>query len=107
MATEFLPGWYTDPSDSTRVRYWSGALWTKDTWNLADVEHFVSRGPSPPVSIDFDDGSSWGQAGFDDDAAHIRAHGWGRRLLSYCLIGMMLLAVAGAAAWIAWNQLQP
>jgi hypothetical protein len=99
MATEFLPGWYIDPSDSTRVRYWNGA-WTKDTWTLADVEHWVSRGPAPPVSLDFDDGTS---SGFDVNHSPAATAGRGRRLL-YGLIGLSVLVAAGAAAvQLMWN----
>jgi len=105
MATDYLPGWYTDPSDSTRVRYWNGTRWTKDTWNLAEVDPVVWRGPGPPLSIDFDnDSSSWGHAGFDEDASRRHIPGHGRRLL-YGLIGMVVLTMAVAVAWIAWSQL--
>ena len=104
MATEYLAGWYIDPSDSTRVRYWTGTVWTKDTWNLADVDHRVLRDPAPPLSIVDDNSSSWEQAGFDD-TSHRDVPGGGRRLL-YGFIGVLMLAAAAAAAWVAWDQLR-
>ena len=54
MAPEFSRGWYVDPSDSTRGRYWDGTRWTKDTWTLAEAGEFVNKGQAPPTSMNFD-----------------------------------------------------
>lgn len=96
MATEFLPGWYVDPSDSKRVRYWNGAQWTKDTWSLDEVDHLLLSGPAPPVSIDVDDSASWTPPA---SSSHRRPRG--------TVLAALLVAVAVAAAlWVTWMYLQ-
>ncbi|WP_061963406.1 DUF2510 domain-containing protein [Demequina aurantiaca] len=37
MTDSPVPGWYTDPHDSTGLRYWDGARWTEHTHSAADA----------------------------------------------------------------------
>ena len=44
--TQPQPGWYPDPADPARQRYWAGDSWTAETRNL-DAAHPLP--PAPPV----------------------------------------------------------
>jgi hypothetical protein len=38
-AATAAPGWYPDPSDPARRRYWDGATWTDRTWAAEQTPH--------------------------------------------------------------------
>ncbi len=49
-----IPGWYSDPSDASQLRWWDGATWTDDT--RAHIPHSAppppnaaSQAPPPPA----------------------------------------------------------
>jgi hypothetical protein len=102
MATEFQHGWYVDPSDSTRVRYWDGSRWTKDTWSLAGVEGSVERGPTPPLRLVLDeDAESVDVADESFDRGRHRHASRGGRLAYRLVGGVAIVALVATGAWVA------
>lgn len=102
MAADFSPGWYVDPSDSTRIRYWQGSRWTRDTWGLDGYEHLVSAGPTPPVSIEPASSHDGEDDVFEPDTTTKSGD------LSWVQLVMCLVAVAvtiAAGGWFAWTYL--
>ena len=96
MTTAFASGWYVDPSDSTRVRYWDGSRWTKDTWDLAEASETVMDGPSPPITIEADAEA--------DELEWVRPSAGRSRLGRVVVLAGCLVAVAVAiAAWRIWG----
>jgi hypothetical protein len=97
MTTVFVPGWYVDPSDSTRVRYWDGSRWTKDTWDLAEAADTVMSGPVPPISLEVEDED-------EDDFEWVRpSAGRGRLGFVLVLAGCLVVAAGAIAAWRLWG----
>lgn len=52
MTTNLPAGWYADPADATRYRYWDGGAWTHDVVDRFDVDHLghaldVPGSPTP------------------------------------------------------------
>jgi hypothetical protein len=47
-------GWYTDPSDSSRIRYWNGQAWTVHAASpeeqVESKERLVSSKPAPRLT---------------------------------------------------------
>ena len=97
MESEYASGWYVDPSDSTRVRYWDGGRWTKDVWERVGAEAFITRGPGPRFTFDLDDSP------VDDDLPELprggrhaaREHRWTHRIL-----GLALVVGTVVTAWV-------
>jgi hypothetical protein len=44
------PGWYPDPDDASRARYWDGQGWTDRTGERSAIEASSQAGPSGPPS---------------------------------------------------------
>ncbi len=52
MATELPAGWYADPADTSRYRYWGGVSWTTHTLDRAAVD--LTADPALRPLPDFD-----------------------------------------------------
>lgn len=50
MAQQTQAGWYTDPGDANRLRYWDGTAWTEHVRTTAEVPESSSAG-SPRRSV--------------------------------------------------------
>lgn len=54
MSTTYPPaGWYTDPSDSTRQRYWTGSDWGQETRSAGQPAADNSRSTPPPPPMGY------------------------------------------------------
>ncbi len=47
MTTSLPAGWYADPADATRYRYWDGGAWTHDVVDRFDVDR-LGHAPAAP-----------------------------------------------------------
>jgi hypothetical protein len=87
------PGWYPDPSDSAKKRYWDGAFWHDLTTPVAGVPQL----PLPPVGLPTRPAD---RSVFEIDPSQLRRPRWTvGRVASF--VAVLLLGSVGWAAIVA------
>lgn len=92
--TALPAGWYGDPADSTRYRYWDGEQWTTHVQNRAEVDIAAAEADMAAAARplpDFDD---------PDGTAPGATTGRRRRRVLILLAVVALAAIAGAAVFV-------
>lgn len=92
--TALPAGWYGDPADSTRYRYWDGEQWTTHVQNRAEVDIAAAEADMAAAARplpDFDD---------PDGTAPGATTGRRRRRVLILLAVVALAAIAGAACFV-------
>ena len=92
--TALPAGWYGDPADSTRYRYWDGEQWTTHVQNRAEVDIAAAEADMAAAARplpDFDDPD-----GTDPGATTGRR----RRRVPILIAVVALAAIAGAAGFV-------
>jgi hypothetical protein len=88
--TALPAGWYGDPADSTRYRYWDGEQWTTHVQNRAEVDIAAAEADMAAAARPLPD--------FDDAEGTASGATTGRRRVPIILAVLALAAIAGAAA---------
>jgi hypothetical protein len=84
------PGWYPDPSDPAKKRYWDGAFWHDFTTPVAGVPQLPLRTAGLPTP-------SAGRPVFEIDPSRLRRPLWTfRRVISF-----VAALVLGCLGWVA------
>jgi Protein of unknown function (DUF2510) len=90
--TALPAGWYGDPADSTRYRYWDGGQWTTHVQNRAEVDIAAAEADMAAAARPLPD--------FDDPGGTASGATTGRRRVPILLAVVALAAIAGAAAFV-------
>lgn len=94
MATSLPAGWYVDPADGTRYRFWSGTQWTTHVQNRGEVDIAAAEAEVDAASRPLPD--------FDAVEGDDRDPSTGRRLPSLpVVLAVVVLAAIVASAGVA------
>ena len=60
-STRANAGWYPDPSDAGRIRYWDGSSWTQHSLVAPPTQTSAWTGAPRPAAVGTRDGRAWWQ----------------------------------------------
>jgi hypothetical protein len=96
MAGQLAAGWYVDPSDAQRYRWWTGEQWTTHTRDKAEVDASLDPFNRPLPDFDTDPAPKAGTAGSD-----------GRRHVPVLLVLAVLVGLVATAGIVAFKPQTP